>query len=156
MKTQTATQQDRDLRERVIERIEGHHDITSSDIGVTARDGVIHLTGFVHRYPEKVLAERAAQQVPGVCGVANDIQVAPKCQATDPEIARSVAFALAERSDVPKACIHLSVRNGFVTLEGRTTCEAERKAAADCVHGVGGVRGVTNLIAAPRNPVAEE
>src|SRR5690348_18505147 len=68
--------------------------ITSSDIGVAVKEGVVTLFGFVPSYWEKDAAEKAAKRVFGVKAVANDIEVKPTWTRTDPEIARDAVQEL--------------------------------------------------------------
>jgi BON domain len=76
--------------------------ITSSDIGVAVKEGVVTLFGFVPSYWEKDAAEKAAKRVFGVKAVANDIEVKPDSKRTDPEIARDVVHELQNSCSSPK------------------------------------------------------
>ena len=66
---------DEDIRESVLRELKWDPQITSSDIAVAVKDGVVTLTGFVPSYWEKDAAEQAAKRVYAVRGLANDIQV---------------------------------------------------------------------------------
>jgi osmotically-inducible protein OsmY len=46
-----------------------------TEIGVVAKDGVVHLTGTVRSYTQKRIAEYIAFGVPGVVDVVNDLSV---------------------------------------------------------------------------------
>ena len=52
------------------------------------KDGVVTLSGFVRSYWDKDAAEKAAERVYGVRGVANDVEVKLSSARTDSEIAR--------------------------------------------------------------------
>ena len=136
---------DKDLREAVIRQVEWTPEIASKDISVSAKEGAVTLTGFVHSYTEKVAAEKAAKSVYGVKAVANDIEVKPGMR-TDPEIARDVVEALKIDLRVPDDRIKVAVQNGFVTLEGKTNWHYQRAAAESCARKVSGVRGLINRI----------
>ncbi|MBV8533882.1 MAG: BON domain-containing protein [Verrucomicrobia bacterium] len=56
-------------------------------IAVATKHGVVTLTGFVSSFWEKDAAEKDAILVHAVKGVANDIEVRPFWQPTDPDIA---------------------------------------------------------------------
>jgi len=136
---------DQELREVVLRQLEWDPEIQSQDISISAQEGVITLTGFVHSYAEKVAAEKASKRVYGVRAVANDIEVKPMTR-TDPEIARDVVEAMKLDLSVPDERIKAGIRDGFVTLEGNLEWNYQREAAESCARKVNGVRGVTNRI----------
>jgi len=69
MKTDTQLQHD------VMAELEWEPSINASQIGVTAKDGVVTLTGSMVAYADKMMAERVTKRVYGVKAVANDIEV---------------------------------------------------------------------------------
>ena len=94
--------------------------IDSADIGVSAENGVITLTGHVPSYSQKIAAERAAWRVKGVKAIAQEIQVrfAGDKKTNDDEIAQRAVNILAWNSTVPRDAVHVKVQNGWVTLTG--------------------------------------
>ena len=54
-------------------QLEWDPEVDASGIGVTAKGGVVTLTGFIDTYAGKLAAERATKRVKGVRGVANGI-----------------------------------------------------------------------------------
>ena len=137
---------DNELRERVMREVEWDPEITSTDIAVAVDEAVAALTGFVHSYAEKLAAERAAKRIYGVKGVANDIEVKPGVQLSDPEIARNAVTALETRANVPDNRIQVTVKNGWLTLEGDVEWQYQRAAAESAVKSLTGVKGVTNQV----------
>lgn len=64
--------------ERVVHEAIGRMaDLDARSIGVSVKDGTVHLEGHVHSLAERQLAERAAASAPGVKKVNNDIVVTP-------------------------------------------------------------------------------
>ncbi|MER3486552.1 MAG: ornithine aminotransferase, partial [Chloroflexota bacterium] len=92
-------------------------------------NGVVTLTGTVDSYTKKWAAERAALRVAGVRAVANDIVVKSPTTRTDTDIAKAVADALEANSLVPKSRIKVTVKHGWVTLEGDVDWRFEREEA---------------------------
>jgi osmotically-inducible protein OsmY len=88
--------------------------ITSSDIAVAVKDGVVTLSGFVSSYWEKDAAEKAVKRVYGVRGVANDIRVKLTSARTDPEIARDAVRRLESHIPIPSDRIKVTVKDGLV------------------------------------------
>jgi len=139
---------DTDLRQNVLEELEWEPSIDAVEIGVTAHDGIVTLTGTVNSYAQKLLAERAAKRLQGVKAIANDVQVRlpGTAERTDSDIARVAVDALKWRTVVPNDRIKVLVKNGWITLEGEVDWQYQKDAAFEAVHHLVGVNGVTNLI----------
>jgi osmotically-inducible protein OsmY len=140
-----ATLTNAQLHELVEKELARDPEITSTSIGVTAKDGVVTLTGFVPNYAAWVAAERSALRLHGVRAVANDLQVRLSSERIDPEIASDAAEALQSHLSVP-SCVKAMVRNGYVTLEGTVERMFQRDAAEQAVRSLRGVKGVFNHI----------
>jgi osmotically-inducible protein OsmY len=138
---------DSQLRERVMREIDWDPEISSSDIAVMVDDAVAALTGFVHSYAEKLAAERAAKRIYGVKGVANDIEVKPGIELSDPELARNAVSALESRTNIPFNRIKVTVKDRWITLEGEVEWQYQKVAAESAVKNLIGVRGVINQLA---------
>ena len=63
---------DQDIRRDLERQLEWEPSIDAREIGVSVKDGVATLSGFVHSFLEKLDAERAAKRVVGVVGLANE------------------------------------------------------------------------------------
>jgi len=122
--------------------------VRQTEIGVTARKGVVTLTGVVDSYAEKLAALAAAHRVPGALDVVSEIEVRVpgRLRRTDEEIARAVRQALEWNALVPADKISSTVSDGWVTLAGEVGYYRERVDAECAVSRLSGVRGVTNSI----------
>ena len=91
-----------------------------TQIGVSAKDGVVTLGGLVDTYSKKRAAEKATQRVKGVKVVASDIEVKVGLfgKRSDTEIAEAVKNALKWNSAVNDDKIEVKVDNGWVFLDG--------------------------------------
>jgi osmotically-inducible protein OsmY len=145
MGTSLLWQTDTQLHDSVQRQLEWDPEIDAHDVAVTASDGVVTLTGFVHSYATKLAAERSVKRVRGVRAVANDIQVVLHSERTDPEIAKDAVHALRVHTNVPNQ-ITVTVRRGFLTLEGAVEWMFQKASAGSAVMYLDGVRGVSNLI----------
>lgn len=143
-----AMKSDLTLQHDVLEELEWEPSIDSAQITVTAKDGVVTLAGYVPRYAEKIEAELIAKLVAGVRAVANDIQVRlpGELQRNDAEIVAAALTALNWHTSVPREKVTVTVRNGWVTLEGEVDWQFQRRAARDAVAFLAGVKGVINDI----------
>src|SRR5258705_9226188 len=134
------------IREDVALELKYDPKITSPDIAVAVKDGVVTLSGFASSYWEKDAAEKAAKRVYGVRGVANDIEVKALLSRTDPEIARDAVQELQNHISIPADRIKVTVRSGWVTLEGSVEWQFQKAMAESAVKKLRGVLGVTNNI----------
>jgi osmotically-inducible protein OsmY len=129
---------------------------SASDIAVAVKDGVVTLSGFVPSFWEKDAAEKAVKRVYGVRGIANDIEVKLFWQRTDPEIARDAVRELESHVSIPADRIKVTVKDGWVTLEGTVDWEYQKSLAQSAMKKLKGVSGVTNKIqVTPKASAAE-
>ncbi|TAD87198.1 MAG: BON domain-containing protein [Alphaproteobacteria bacterium] len=122
--------------------------VTASQIGVTARNGVVALTGHVGSYSEKYAAENAAGRVKGVKAVAEEIEVRlhDTGKRGDEEIAAAAVQRLGWNGSVPHDAIKVKVEKGWVTLSGEVEWRFQRDAAATEIRHLLGVVGVSDAI----------
>jgi osmotically-inducible protein OsmY len=139
---------DSDVKRDVEDEIKYDADVDSTDIGVSVKNGVVTLTGFVRSYSQKLQAEADAKRINGVMAVANDIQVrlASVDSRPDPEIARDLVAQLKLELPYSHENIKSIVKNGWVTLEGDLEWNYQRMRAENTARRVKGVIGVSNQI----------
>lgn len=139
---------DSGLQQAVLDELKWEPSVNAAHIGVTAKDGVVTLTGDVSSYTEKLAAERAARRVYGVKGVAEDIKVRyVSGKIDDTDIAQSALRALSWDIEVPSNKVTVEVEDGWVTLKGTVDWNFQREAAEADVRKLKGVIGVANEIA---------
>ncbi|CAN5754091.1 BON domain-containing protein [soil metagenome] len=139
---------DKELHRDVVEELSWQPSITDSEIGVSVKDGVATLSGFVQNYAQKRAAERAVEAVAGVRAVAEELKVKlPGALArSDTEIAHQAANALTWDVEVPMDVVKVRVENGWLTLEGQVDWQYQRASASRAVGNLAGVRGVSNAV----------
>jgi osmotically-inducible protein OsmY len=120
----------------------------AAEIGVTAKDGVVSLTGVVDSYAKKLEAEHAAKSVIGVKALVEKIEVKfhGSWTKTNAEIANDVLSVLKNNWSLPKDKVTVKVEDGWVTLEGELPWNYQRESAKRSLNYLAGVRGVTNAI----------
>lgn len=139
---------DTDLQRDVLKELRWEPSVNPSHIGVSVKDGIVTLTGHVESYAEKYAAERVAKRVFGVKAVANelDVKLPGSRQRTDEDIAIAAVNALKANVSVPADKIKVTVRKGWIRLDGEVEWHYQKAAAEDAVRNLPGVVGVNNLI----------
>jgi osmotically-inducible protein OsmY len=145
MTTASLTGTDVRLRDAVTRQLDWEPEVDDSAVGVSAKDGMVTLTGFIDSYAGKLAAERAVKRVRGVRAVANDIVVRVKVDRTDADIAADAVRALKLRPGIPES-VQAVVHNGHVSLTGKVEWLVQRERAEDVVRHIRSVRGVQNYI----------
>ncbi|OYZ24338.1 MAG: hypothetical protein B7Y39_01395 [Bdellovibrio sp. 28-41-41] len=152
MKTDSQIQND------VIQELKWDPSVTHEHIGVMVDDAIVTLSGTVPTYIEKWAAEKAAQKVAGAKAVVEKIQVklASSSERDDNTIAKAVVQQFKWNVQVPEQLVKASVEDGWVTLSGEVEWDFQRNAAAKCIRGLAGIRGVSNSITIKAKKVQPE
>ena len=146
MATATLINTDEEIQKDVLAELKWDAQVQPNEIGVSVKDGVVTLTGWVDSYLKKWAAEDAAHRVGGVKAVANDIEVKLFSERTDADIAEAAIRALQWDASVPAEKIQVTVSKGWVTLKGEVNWNFEKQDAERVVRRLTGVKGVSNLI----------
>ncbi|MEY4893285.1 MAG: hypothetical protein RL751_95 [Bacteroidota bacterium] len=122
--------------------------LKAAEVGVTAKDGVVSLTGVVSSFTKKLEAEKAAKGVLGVKAVVEDIHVkfANDATKTDLDLATEVLSGMKWNWSVPNDKIQVKVEDGWITLDGAVEWNYQRDAAKNCAADLIGVKGVINNV----------
>lgn len=142
----TLTTPEQELRDMVMRQLAWDPQVDATMIGVTNKDGIVTLSGYVDTYVARLAAERSARRVYGVKAVANELAVKLAEERIDPDIAKDALHALANRVDVPRG-ISVTVRDGHISLGGTVEWHYQRLSAERAVKYMRGVRSVFNDIA---------
>jgi osmotically-inducible protein OsmY len=138
-----------ELQKMVQDAIKWEPLLNAAEIGVTAKDGIVTLTGVVDSYAKKTEAEQATKNVVGVKAVVEKIEVkftSLAAKKDDNEIAKEVLNAFRWNWEVPNDGVKVKVEDGWVTLEGELQWNYQKEAARNAIKNLMGVLGVTNNI----------
>jgi len=140
--------QDSDLQTAVLAELKWEPSIVAAHIGVTARDGVVTLSGHVNSFVQKRAADDAARRVKGVRAVAEELEVklAFDHQRGDDDIAAAALNRLAWDASVPRDAIHLEVEKGWVTMTGNVNWHFQKDAAERAIRPLVGVVGISDQV----------
>jgi osmotically-inducible protein OsmY len=139
---------DSELKKVVLDELSWEPSVDAAHIGVTAKDGVVTLTGLVDNYSHKLGAEKAASRVKGVRAVVEEIEVKLPYDVKrgDEDIAAAAIDRLGWNSTIPDGAIHVKVEKGWVTLSGTVDWHFEKEAAEQDIRALSGVVGVSNQV----------
>ncbi|RPH60897.1 MAG: BON domain-containing protein [Acidobacteria bacterium] len=139
---------DIELRRKVLEELDWDPSFDAAAIGVTVKDGIVTLSGFVKSYPEKRNAESAVRRVAGVRAVAEDLTVklSDETVRTDADVAKAILVALGSNISIPADRIQVTVEDGWVTLDGEVEWQFQKNTAENAMKYVRGVRALNNRI----------
>jgi osmotically-inducible protein OsmY len=146
---------DEQIQRDVLEELKWDARVQPNEVGVTVRDAVVTLTGYVDNYGKKWTAERTTHRVNGVRAVANDIEVRlpSSAERTDADLAGAATRAIEWDAFVPLDKVDVTVSRAWITLKGQVEWEYQRHSAERAVRRLSGVRGVTNLVGVrPKEP----
>lgn len=140
---------DQQLHNDVLDQLKWEPSIRETEIGLSVKSGVVTLAGHVDSYAEKFAAVRAVERLSGVKAVVDDLEVRLPSQheRPDTEIAHNAVSALRWDITVPDEKIRMTVRDGWITLEGEVMWQYQKASAERAIRNLVGVRGLTNLIA---------
>ncbi|SHL36410.1 BON domain-containing protein [Flavobacterium chilense] len=136
------------LQRDVLDAIKWETQLNTSQIEVTANNGIVTLKGIVDLPAKKIKAKDTAKQVPGVLEVFENIQVKinSREQKNDCDIAQAVLNAFRWNWNTLNDSIEVKVENGHVTLSGELEWHYQKEAAARAVTNLIGVKTVNNNI----------
>ncbi|MEO6684442.1 MAG: BON domain-containing protein, partial [Dyadobacter sp.] len=121
-----------ELQKDVQDAIKWEPLLKAAEIGVTAKDGVITLSGTVDSYAKKSEAEAAAKRVTGVKVVVEEIEIKTYSNLynrDDNDLANEVLNAYKWNWEIPNDKVKVKVENGWITLEGAVEWNYQREAA---------------------------
>ena len=137
-----------ELQKDVQDAIKWQPLLKAAEIGVTAKNGVVSLTGNVNSFTKKIEAEKAAKSVIGVRAVVEDIHVkfSTSLDKNDEDLAGEILSSMKWDWSVPNDKVQVKVENGWVTIDGSVEWNYQKEAARSCAANLIGVKGVTNNV----------
>jgi osmotically-inducible protein OsmY len=139
---------DEEIQKNVLDELRWNTRVHPNEIGVTVKNGIVTLTGWVDSFVKKIAAEVAAHRVRGVLAVANDIEVRlpGSAERTDPDLAAAVLNALKWNAGIPSGKIDVTVSQGWVTLKGEVDYGFQKLEAERAIRHLAGIRGISNQL----------
>ena len=131
----------------------------SSSNNVDTKDNNVTLTGNVPTEDDKRVAEEITRSTKGVANVVNNLEVAPKAQAANPEkqyvpdleIKAAVLQSILNNPSLKSQQIKVDVYNGEVKLTGSVQTSAQKADAESTAKAITNVREVDSNALAVTN-----
>lgn len=139
---------DQALKQEILNELAWQPGFDEAHIAVTARGGVVTLTGHVGSYAEKCVAERAAGRVTGVRAIVDNLEIRYPAATdhNDNEIGKRALDVISWDLSIPKARVKIEIEKGWVTLTGDVDWRFQRLAAEIDIRNLAGVMGISNAI----------
>lgn len=118
---------DAEIAQAAIDALAMNISVPSNTIKITVHDGWITLEGQVPTWYQKTVAEDALIHMRGVRGISNQITV--RAQPAVRDVERRITAALHRRAQLDANSIHVTAKDGTVTLEGEVDSWSERSEA---------------------------
>jgi hyperosmotically inducible protein len=143
---------DLEIKTLVSDALSKNADLAEQHIATEVKNRTVALNGTVQTTNQKYVAEQIAWLVPGVQGLADNLNVADAQampESADDKLARRVEFELYSTKAIPLKTVQIRADNGVVTLTGTVLSRAEKLLAERTAKSVEGVRKVVSSLAAP-------
>lgn len=120
-------------------------------IGVLARDGVVHLGGWLHSHADKAVAEGLAWETGAARDVENLIHCEPRRPRSDADIAEAAMTLIHDNEALRDQQIRVDVDHGSVHLQGQVEDPERRSLARTLCWFVPAVREVDDDLSVRRS-----
>jgi len=143
-----------DLVRSLTEELRWDSRIDAERIVVSADGSAVTLKGVVQSYSVKCCAEKIAREIRGVADVKNNLEVRLTIGSyrTDEGLARLGSEILQNHASLRDPLPRITVRDGWLTLDGVVTAEVEKRCAEEALRDVAGIRGIANNIVVTPTP----
>ena len=139
---------DTEIKTDVLSELKYDPSLKVTEIGVLVTDGIVTLNGYATSFDKKLAAVHAVKRVAGVVAIADDIElhIPDANHRTDGEIAAAAAHKIAWATTIPTGTVQITVRNGWIILEGEVEWWYQKNAAETVMRSISGVHGVSSSI----------
>lgn len=131
--------------------------VLEDNVKVSARDGVVTLTGTVQDQDDKSLAVDTVENLPGVTSVNNQIKVVSTYpEKSDGWMALKIRSRLLMKGSVSATSTKVEVKDGHVLLTGSADNVAQKELTGIYAAEIDGVKSVKNDLAVTDQPTLGE
>lgn len=135
---------DKEIAKAAVNALEWNASVPKEKIMIKVDNGYIYLTGNLPWAYQRNAAKRTVENLLGVKGVINNIELAPEVEPTN--ISEEIKKALERSANLEAKGIRIQVDGSTVQLKGRVHSHQERKLAERAAYNAKGVTKVQNDI----------
>ncbi|HLY56274.1 MAG TPA: BON domain-containing protein [Stellaceae bacterium] len=149
MTSEKTMSHDQRLEQEVLAELAWKPSATEAHTGIGTSGAVVTLSGQVEGLVEQYVVGTATATVRmGARAVTEEIEVRLRfdIKRGDEEIAAAAMHRLACDASVPRDAVKVKVEKGWIILTGQVDWRSQKEAAAQDVHGLFGVVGVSDQI----------
>ena len=131
--TNTLDKTDTQLKTDILSELKYDPSVKYTDIGVVVKDRIVTLNGTTSSYNQKWETVQATKRVAGVEAIADEIEVklSGSLKFGDVEIATIATHHIDWSTTIPKGDVKVTVRNGWITLDGEVEWQYMKNVAGD-------------------------
>ncbi len=141
---------DKEIAKAAVNVLEWNASVPKEKVMVFVEDGYIYLSGKVAWDYQRKAAKRTVQNLLGVQGVVNNIEIVPKVKPQNVE--NEIIKALERSATLEAKGIRVQVDGSTVQLKGRVHSIKEREEAEQAAYKAPGVRALKNEIVVQLHP----
>jgi len=141
---------DQEIKKNVVDQLCWDSRVDASNVSVEVKDGKVTLSGTVPTYFSLLSAAKDVWEMPGVTAVDNMLMIrqTPSQQAPDDKrILANVENKIYTNPDIDISEVHVSVKNGEVTITGTVDAYWMKLHIEDMVSQESGVTAIRNQLA---------
>jgi osmotically-inducible protein OsmY len=135
---------DDEIAKRAVNMLKWTTAIPEDSVKVKVQNGWVTLTGSLDWHYQKRAASESVENLSGVTGVSNQIEIKPRATASD--VKKRIESALKRDAEIDASAIRVNVLDSKVTLEGRVNAWSDRQIAERAAWSVPGVVFVDDRI----------
>ena len=138
------TRTDTEIAQAAVGALQWSTVVPQGRVAVAVADGWLTLKGTLDWQYQKDAAVRAVRDLTGVKGVANEIAVKPRVNATD--VQQKIEAAFRRSADIDARRVHVAALDGKVVLTGNVRSWAERQEAERAAWAAPGVTQIDDRL----------
>ncbi len=135
---------DDEIAKRALNMLKWTNAIPADAVKVKVQDGWVTLSGSLEWQYQKRAASESVENLSGVTGVSNKIEIKPRATVSD--VKRRIEEALKRDAELDASSIRVNVQDSKVTLEGKVNAWSDRQIAERAAWSAPGVAFVDDRI----------
>jgi osmotically-inducible protein OsmY len=144
---------DLNIKLQIKKAIESNAQMDGATIEINVKNGEAYLSGYVNKFCKKGVVKKLAKEVEGVTKVNETIVVmlTDQDKVGDNELVATIAEKFIKNFGTAHTDIKVTVKDGYVWLDGQLKWKYQKDLAEECIACVDGVKWIENNIVVPES-----